>query len=201
VIFLKATEPLKSLEEATALARKAIETDPDFGMGHATLALAYVLSGKREEGLTIARRAIAVQPGDAFGQWLLGVNLVLAGKPDEAIAPLTKALRLDPVEPRTPYRNVLGIAHYAVAEYATTAEILEQNLKRGGPPGPHMDIFRAAAYVELGQVQKAQEVIDHVLLSQPRFPVEKWLTQFLGSGDSFRTTMDNLHRLGLPPNE
>jgi hypothetical protein len=64
-----------------------------------------------------------------------------------------------------------------------------------------MDVFRAAAYAELGQEQKAREVIDHMLLSQPGFPVEKWLTQLLGSGYSFRRTMDNLHRLGLPPYE
>ncbi len=201
VIFLKAAEPAKSLEKAIALATTAIETDPDFGMGYATLAFAYALSGRPGEGLVNARRAVAVQPGDAFGQWLFGVNLILTGKPDEAIAPLTLALRLDPVEPRTPYQNVLGIAHYATGEYATAAQILEQNLKRGGPAGPHMEVFRAAAYVELGQERKAQELVDQMLLSHPGFPVEKWLTQLLGSGDNFRRTMDSLSRLGLPPNE
>ncbi len=201
VIFLKATEPTKSLRKAIALATKAIETDPIFGMGYATLAFAYALSGKPEQSLTNARRAVAVQPGDAFGQWLLGVNLILAGKPDEAIAPLTRAQRLDPVEPRTPYQNVLGIAYYATGEYVTAVELFEQNLKRGGPAGPHMDVFRAAAYVELGREKKAQQLIDQTLRSHPGFPVEKWLEQFLASGDSFRTTTDNLHRLGLPPNE
>lgn len=201
VIFLKATEPRKSLEKAISLATKAIETDPNFGMGYATLALAYTLSGKSEEGLTNAKRAVAIQPGDAFGQWLYGVNLILAREPDKAIVPLTQALRLDPVEPRTPYRNLLSIAYYATGEYTASSEILEENLKRNGPSGPHMDVFRAAAFAQLGQEREAQEVIEDIRLSYPGFPVEKWLTQFLGSGDSFSRTMGNLHRLGLPPNE
>jgi adenylate cyclase len=201
VLFLKTTNRMKSLQKAITFATKAIDIDPNLGMGFATLAFANALSGKMGEGLANARQAIAVQPGDAFCHWMLGVNLILAGEPDKAIGPLEKALQLDPVEPRTPYLNVLGIAHYAVGEYETAASILERNLRRGGPPGPHMEVFLAASYAELGWEQKAQEVVNQMLLSHPDFPVERWLTQFLASGERLTSTMVNLHRLGIPPNE
>jgi len=48
-----------------------------------------------------------VQPGDAFAQFIIGLNLTHSKKTDEAITPLKEALRLDPVERRTAYLNVL----------------------------------------------------------------------------------------------
>ena len=104
---------------------------PEFGMGYATLAFAYALSGRQEEALFSARRAITIQKGDAFTQFTFGMCLVLSGSPHEAISPLSQAIRLDPAEPRTPYRNVLGIAHYVAGEYSIAASVLEDNLSRG----------------------------------------------------------------------
>jgi len=199
VVFLKTTNRMKSLQKAITSATKAIDIDPNFGMGYATLAFAYALSGKMGGSLANARQAITAQPGDAFCHWMLGVNLILAGEPEKAIGPLERTIQLDPVEPRTPYLNVLGIAHYAAGDYETAASILERNLRRGGPTGPHIEVFLAASYAELGWEQKAQEVVNQMLLSHPDFPVERWLTQFLGSGERLSSTMVNLERLGIPP--
>lgn len=198
VLFLKAAQPDAALEKGINLALKAIAVDPGFGMGYVTLAFAYVLSGREDEALFNARRAMEVQPGDAFTRLVYGLCLTLSGNPHEAIVPLSEAIRLDPAEPRTPYRNVLGIAHYLDGEYSTAAGIFEENLRRGGPSGPHMDIFRASAYAELGNEKKAGAIILELLKSYPQFPVEEWLATWLeGDGDQPRI-MENLYRLALP---
>jgi TolB-like protein/Tfp pilus assembly protein PilF len=198
VLFLKTEDPGTELGQGIDLALKAIETDPEFGMGHATLAFAYVMSGRQDEALPRARRAIDVQPGDAFTQFVYGICLGHAGFPSEAIAPLSEALRLDPAEPRTPYRNVLGLAHFATGEYARAVELFDNNLQLGGPSGPHMDLFRASAYAELGQEEMAKSIISGLVESHPEFPFEKWLARWIKNSDDQKRLMGDLHRLGLP---
>ncbi len=167
-------------------------------MGYVTLAFAYAMSGRRDEALFNARRAIAVQPGDAFTQFIYGLCLTLAGNPGEAITSLSEAIRLDPAETRTPYRNVLGIAHFIAGEYPTAAKLFEENLSNGGPPGPHMDAFRASAYAELGNENEARSIIRNLVQSYPEFPVESWLAKWHESADDPARIMETLHRLGLP---
>ena len=197
VIFLKSAEPKKDLELAVTQAQKAIEIDADYGMGYASLGFASALSGRLEQGTLHARRAIAVQPGDAYSRWMFGVVLVLSGDTERAVAQLTEALRLDPAEPRTPYLNVLGIAHFVAGDYSAAIDVLERNLERGGPTGPHMDLFRAGAYADLGQDDDARAVVDAMLLSYPEFPAESWLSTWLDP-DSLNKTMNDLYRMGLP---
>jgi hypothetical protein len=76
-------------------------------------------------------------------------------------------------------------------------DVLERNLERGGPTGPHMDVFRAGAYAELGQEDDARAVIDAMRLSYPEFPSEAWLSRWLVS-DSQHKTLNNLYSAGLP---
>jgi len=201
VLFVSGTDPTKELELGVALAKKAIDKDPDFGMGYANLAFAHAFSGEVEKSLEYSSRAVAVQPGDAFVQFLRAVVLILSRQPDQAFSSLSEAIRLDPVEHRTPYLNMLGIAYVATKQYANALEMFERNLERGGPSGPHMDVFHASALVELGRAREARQVIDKMLRSRPDFPAEAWLKFYLGPGDHLDSTMDNLYRLGLPSNE
>jgi adenylate cyclase len=198
VLFLKAANPADELQKGIGFALKAIEKDPEFGMGYVSLAFAYALSGRQQEALFNAKKAITVQPGDAFTQFVFGMTLILSGSPIEAVAPLSNALRLDPVEPRTPYRNVLGIAYYTAGEYTEAVRIFEENISIGGPRGPHMDAFRASAFAELGSDREAKSIIDELVKSYPDFPVDSWLQKWLGDGAHLPRKMENLYRLGLP---
>jgi len=197
-LFLKAEDPDRELKKGINLSLKAIEVDPEFGMGYVTLAFAYAMSGRQDEALFNARRAVAIQPGDAFTQFVYGMCLTLSGKPHEAITPLSEAIRLDPAEPRTPYRNVLGIAHYSAGEYSLAAKLFDENLSNEGPTGPHMDAFRAAAYAKLGKEEEARSIINNFIHSHPEFPVDAWLAKWHRTRDDLSVTMDSLYRLGLP---
>jgi len=199
-LFSKTGGPYPALEQAKNMALKAIEVDPQFGMGYVTLALAHALSGRTDEALLNAKQAIAVQPGDGFTQFVYGLCLTLSGRPAEAVSPLSEAVRLDPVEPRTPYRNVLGIAHYAIGEYEAAAELFDDSLRIGGPTGPHMDAFRAAADAALGKDNEAQSIIRELVLKDPEYPVKHWLAKWLGNTDDLTRTMEALYQHGLPRN-
>jgi adenylate cyclase len=196
LLFLKALDPEDEVAQALSLAEQAIEVDPDFGMGYATLSFAQMFAGNPEASFANARHAVAIQPGDAFAQFIMGMNLVFVGRPEEAIAPLLEAIRLDPLESRTPYRNVLGIAHYAAGQYTESLNILEDNLQQGGPQGPHMNVFLAASYAQLGREEEARELLTKTMRSHPQFPVEAWLTNWLKRGDHLEETLALVRELG-----
>jgi len=197
VMFVKASEPDQELIQALTLAKKAIALDGDFGLAYAVLSFAELFAGDQENALANARKAITIQPGDAFAQFILGMNLIVAGQPETAISVLREALRLDPLESRTPYLNVLGIAYYAAGNFTEALDILEYNIARGGPRGPHMDVFVAASYGQLGRENEARSVFEEMMQDYPEFPVQAWVSNWLRREEELQKTLDVLQKLGL----
>ena len=196
-LFLKTAEPDVELAKGIELALRAIEIDPDFGMGYVTLALSYALSGRSDEALANARRAVSVQPGDAFTQFVYGLCLIYTGNPTDSIARFDEALRLDPAEPRTPYRNLKGIAYLATGDAIEANKLFDENLRIGGPAGPHMDWFRAIALIKLDETQAARSMIHDLLRRYPDFPVEHWVTRHIPDASTHSEMLTLLREHGF----
>ena len=135
---------------------------------------------------------------DAFVHFLKGVTFILSGIPEQSFAPLQEAIRLNPIEKRAPYLNVYAIGRYANREYQSTLDIIDSNLDRQGPHGPHMDTFRAAAYAQLGEQEKASAIIQDLMSKAPDYPYAAWLESWLGQGEHQQSTLHKLSSSGLP---
>ncbi len=96
-----------------------------------------------------------------------------------------------------PYRNVLGIALYAAGDYQASLDVLEDNIRRGGPEGPHMDVFRAAAHAQLGQDDAARNLLDDMAREYRHDDVKKWLANWLAPNGRLKGTLETLGKLGL----
>ena len=197
ILFNNSENPEEQLALATSFAEQAIQVDPRFGAGHVVLGFAQALSGDKVEAVENARLAAAMQPGDAFVRFIKGMIFILAGLPEEAISPFNEAIRLNPLEKRAPYLNALGIARYANGEYQEALDTFASNQARGGPQGPHMDVFRAAAHAQLGNIDQASEIINRLTMTIPDYPYEAWLTSWIGQGEHLQSTLEKLSALGL----
>ena len=197
VLFHNARTPKEHLAQAKNLAEEAIQIDPGFGAGYAVLGFSQALAGDKVEALENARLAAAIQPGDAFVQFLNAVTFVLSGIPEEAFAPLDEAMRLNPIEKRAPYLNVYGIGRFANKEYQTALDLFAKNQDRNGPHGPHMDIFRAAAYAHLSNNEEASAIIKELKRTSPDYPYAAWLESWLGRGEHLHVTLKRLSDNGL----
>ena len=197
VLFHTTRTPDEHVTQAIKLAKQAIEVDPGFGAGYVVLGFTQALAGEKVEALENVRLASAIQPGDAFVQFLLGVTFILSGIPEDAFGALDEAIRLNPIEKRAPYLNVYSIGRFANREYQSTLNLIAQNQARNGPHGPHMDIFRAAAYAQLGKHKEASAVINELKSTSPDFPYAAWLESWLGRGDHLRITLQKLSDHGL----
>ncbi len=107
-------------------------------------------------------------------------------------------MRLDPAEPRTPYRNVLATAYFAARDYSAATKMIEENFSAGGPSGPHMDAFLAAGYVDLGKESEARSILQELVRTYPGFPVAHWLARWQEDTEEVSRVMENLYRHGLP---
>jgi adenylate cyclase len=197
VLFHNTRTPNEHLAQAKNLADKAIQIDPGFGPGYAVLGFSQALAGDKVEALENARLAAAIQPGDAFVQFLKAVTFILSGIPEKAFAPLDEAMRLNPIEKRAPYLNVYGIGRFANQEYQMALDLFAKNQGRMGPHGPHMDIFRAAAYAHLSNNEEASAIIKELKATSPEYPYAAWLESWLGRGEHLHDTLKKLSDNGL----
>jgi Tfp pilus assembly protein PilF len=198
LIFLKSESPANDLRQALTLAESAAGIDPDYSMGFAALAFAQALAEDSAGVMTSVRRILAIRPHQASSNTIASIALILSAEPSRAIELLTEALRLNPDEARTPILNLLGVAQYVNGDFSGAAESMEKNLARRGPGGPHMDVFLAAAYAQMGQNFEAQAIIEKIQRTEPDYPAKNWLGNFIKSENELQATMNKLYSLGLP---
>ena len=190
VLFIKSENPTADLAQSLALAKTSVDVEPEYALGYAALSLALALSGEDDLALANVRRTLTIQPRDPRAIAIDAVSLMISGHPQTAIDLLSEAIQLDPVNTRTPYLNMLGIAQYLVGNYAEAAESFEKNLARGGPKGPHMDVFQASAYLKSGRDLEAQAIVEKLQRTRPDYPFKQWLSNFIKSEDEVLAIMD-----------
>jgi len=197
VLFIKSKDPASDLATAFELAQKAVSLNDGYALGWAAMAMSYSLAEDREAALGHARRAMAHMPVEVITPSMVGLVLLNSDRPEDARDLMLDMLDKLPVQPRTPLLNVLGIAQYVTGDYRGAAASFEKNLSIGGPWGPHLDLFLAAAYGELGQNFRAGAIMERLRHEAPDFPTREWLAQFIKRPEQLEATMDSLRRLGL----
>jgi adenylate cyclase len=164
---------LANIPEALRHARKAVEIDPNFALGHARLAMslntnAVLIGGPealalRAEADDHIDKALILAPSNPK---VLGVAcgvLAYLGREDEAIRCGLRALDLNPHD--APIEGSLANAYFRAGLYAEAAPHYEQE-ERLSPRSPFLAsrcAFHAMTRVMLGQIDKAEAVLNRGL--------------------------------------
>jgi TolB-like protein/predicted Zn-dependent protease len=143
------------LEQAVALAQKAIALDDSLPLAHSLVSLVYGRKQQYDRALAEGERAVALDPNNAYSAAWLAEVLNFAGRPAGAIGWAEKAMRLDP---RYPYWFAvqLGFAYHLTGRYGEAIAAQKQALLRdlnSGFPYPEL----ALSYVEQWGGQLSQE--------------------------------------------
>jgi adenylate cyclase len=152
--------PDEDIQQAYVLANKALELDPDFGLAHSALAFTYMHNREFDKALAASSDAIRVQPNDPYVSAYHGFILCANEQPEEGLPFAKRAIRLDPVFPRTPYRNILGIISFHAGHYREALDAFVRSDELGGPRSAGLLAYQAATYVLLGRDQEARTSID-----------------------------------------
>lgn len=175
IVFGHSRSPADDTARALELANKAVSLQPAFGWGYQSLSRARHLTGDVDGAVIAARHAVELQPDVAELQANLGIILAFLGRPDEAIAPIQEAIRLAGDDVRNPYWNYLALAYFHAGFPEEAIAAIETNRARGGPSGPLMDAYEAAAHAELGRFANASAALAKMQSSPTAFQVLGWV--------------------------
>jgi TolB-like protein/tetratricopeptide (TPR) repeat protein len=167
--------PEEDIEKALTFADQALALDPDFGIAHSAVAFAHMTHRDFEQALAASLNAIRAEPNDPYVSSYHGFIVCANGQAEEGIPFAQRAIRLDPVFPRTPFRNILGIIYFHAGQYQEALDAFQRNLDLGGPRSPGLLAYQAATYATLGRTEEARATLDLVNMYGDNFDWEGWL--------------------------
>jgi tetratricopeptide (TPR) repeat protein len=187
--------PADSLARALAAAQRAIDAGPSNPLAH--LALASALFFRREivAFRSAAERTIALNPMDSSTTAYLGILMLHEGDWERACALVERARELNPNHPGwywfAPYWDAYRKRDYRAA--------LEVALKINIPGDFYVPAVIAAAYGQLGEIEKARAALLQALAVKPEFAstaradIEKWF----GENELVEHFLEGLRKAGL----
>ena len=166
------------LEQAEALARKALTLDPMTTNAYRLLANIYFYRKRYELALSQTDRALEINPSDVESYDMRGTVLVFAGRAAEALPWLEGALRFDRTDLLAAFH--ISVTYYFLGRYAEAIAAGDRALARNPGRIVHTTIhpFLAAAYAEMGRDQDAQGERFITLRLSPFFDSERFAAQF-----------------------
>jgi adenylate cyclase len=185
-----------ALDKAYRTARKAVQLDAN--LPEARAELGYVLNWKLQYDAAIVEfeRAMALNPN--YTDWRFAATLVAAGEHERAVQVGQTHMRLDPFYP--PLTSFwLGAAQYMLGQYAKAVPPLSECAARA-PNLRSGHTWLAAAYAQLGQMDRAGAEAVEVLRIQPSYTIDGIQRQrsYFKRPQDTEHLCDGLRKAGLP---
>lgn len=190
-----AAAPADVLDEAFAMATRALELDPLESGCHRALGLIWMYRRDYERAEYHTRRAHELNPNDADRRMSLGNLLAMRGKPEEGLDWMQSALRLNPLHP-TWYNPQLGMALYSLRRYGEAAQAFRHITN----PGYWSRARLAACCAQLGDIAAAEAQREAILRQRPDFSTADFLRAdiLLERADDREHLREGLLKAGLP---
>jgi len=174
-------------------AATAVALDPNDGLTHQVLGMAYGYQGKPEQSLAEFDRAEALAPSDADLLLIVAWSLPTLGQPDRAVTLAERAVSLNPHYPDW-YNQGLSFVYFFAGRYDTSARyrLLVKN------PSAIDYAFLAMAYGSLDRPDDAALAAANVRKLNPVWNAESYLSDAGGYPDDAATLfVDAARRVGL----
>ena len=169
LIFEYAGDPVATLEEGLASARRAVRLDERDSFSHAILGRLYMMAREFDLAIAETRAAIDLNPYSAQAYFGLGFALVVAGDSERALEPLLRAVELSPRDPNlASYGTMLATAHILLNKHHEAVEWARLATRQ---PSSHFiaHMHLVAALALAGDVDGALRARDLLLQLKPDF--------------------------------
>jgi class 3 adenylate cyclase/TolB-like protein len=162
-------------KEFERLARKAIEIDPYFAEGHASLGDKLIWWGDFAQGAVEVERALELNPSSADIMALSAGAMSHLGKPEQGAAQCDKAYRLNSAPP--PWYPAFCYKNYFFTERYRESDDLAKRVNAWHQAHElELLVFGAAAEAEAGAAADAAATIADWKQEYPQVPVEAFLS-------------------------
>jgi TolB-like protein len=193
-------QPDSGARKALEVARMAVKKDPDFGWAQMSLSIALNVSGDHDGSLRAAQQAARLSPSDPHVLAFSGMFHAFAGEVNAGMPLARSAIHLDPLSVRTPFRNITGVILFHAGRFEEALEVLDENLRLGGPDGPHMAYYRAATLARLERTEEARRELEKVEAFPYEFDMRNFLNAFRDPQEAGKL-LDSLESVGFDSEE
>ncbi len=184
------------LEQAFALAQKAVTLDDSLPQAYQLLSHISRLQKKIDQAVVEAERAVTLDPNDAEGYAWLAQARNAAGQPEKAKEAVEKAMRLNPRYPAW-YSMFLGGAYSTLGQDEQAIATLKEGVIRN-PNYLWCHVLLASIYGRVGQEEEAQAEAAEILRLSPNFSLEGARQIFFKKNpEAVERFIDGLRKAGL----
>ncbi len=171
-----ATDGDEPLQRARAMARTALQIDPDIPEVHWVLAYVNAQQRRHEQALGLLRKAVALDQSFADAYALMGGINTYMGRPQETPGLIRTAIRLNP-EAGYLYYLLLGRAYFYLGDWEQALINLRETLERN-PANLEARVYLAATLESAGEHEAAVWELEEVFALQGDFSPKAWLSTY-----------------------
>jgi len=157
------SRPSSDLGRAHELAKRSVELDEGDSTSHVALAYCLLLRRAFDSALSHVERAVEINPANPWILADLGHVLIHLGRPEEGMNRMIEARRRDPFYGPDWYWRALGLGKFVARRHAEALDDLERRSAKGF----FCSALEAACRAELGQAERARELVGRCLAREP----------------------------------
>jgi TolB-like protein/DNA-binding winged helix-turn-helix (wHTH) protein/Flp pilus assembly protein TadD len=190
-------EPIETLDQALALAKKAVALDDSTPQTYWALSFVYLMRKEYENAEKAAEESIRVAPNYADGYGMLALIKISLGKPEQAIEINAKGMRLNPYY-TFHYLYNQGSAYFMLGNYNAAINALEKAQSRN-PNAVHVLLFLTASYVKDGRQNEAKWIIEQLKILSPMVNLTSIDNTIPMVDSEYKSAfLESLRKAGLP---
>ncbi len=184
------------LDEAYALAKRAIELDENESTCFSMLAWVCVLRRSFDLGLQYISRAVEINPTNQWNMADMGVILTYEGQPDKALVWLKRTREFDPYFDQPWYWRINAQALMSLHRYQEALAMLEHH----SSSNYRVAALFAGCHARLGDMDQTRASAAACLAMRPDFSIAHFMTKqpFKNPADALNLA-ESLLMAGLPP--
>lgn len=187
------------LEQARALAAKAIELAPTEAWSQSALAFLKFVERDFDEANRLSRRAIELDPQDLQALEMDAIIALFSGDFRRAVSSASPERHLDRNGSRFPWRNALGNAHFHLGNYDLSIEYLEAAAARGEPVSEINTSHLIAALQASGRTEIAASMVQEFKKTWPESRVDLLLRQIFQNPADAESVISRMNAVGWFP--
>ena len=183
------------LQEAYALAKRAVELDQNESTCFAILGHVCLRRRSFDQAMQYAQRAIELNPTNPWNRADIGDILIYVGRAEDALASFRLTREIDPYFDETWYWRSMGEAYMILHRYEGALE----TFARVQAPPPRILALAAGCHARLNDFDRAKAVAAECLAKAPDFSIKHFVSKepFKFAADAAHLA-ESLHLAGLP---
>jgi tetratricopeptide (TPR) repeat protein len=198
LMHLTAENPAETIGKIFEHARKCVEIDEEWALGHAVSGWGWMMLGQAEQAERSLRRAISLDRNLPGPHTQRGFIRVLDGRPEEGLAHLAEAVRLSPLDPEMWMRRLgQGIGEFMAGRPQDSIKYARLCLAERPVWQPR--VLLVASRVMQGDLEQADAECEALVAAKPGLTISDVFTTMPTASPAVKTRFaELLGKAGLP---